>query len=83
VSSLALPPDVLVGSGAGVHSYWVLREPTSEAHRVEAVNKSLRLHFGADNAVDAARILRVAGTYNHKYGEPLPVTLMRCPDVLA
>ena len=77
---LASPPLVVVGSGMGLHCYWPLVEPTKETARVETVNKSLRVRFGADNAVDAARILRVAGTLNHKYGEPLPVRLLRCPD---
>jgi hypothetical protein len=82
LQELPLPPEVLVGSGKGLHAYWPLLEPTKEAKRVEAVNRSLRIGFGADNAVDAARILRVAGTFNHKYGEPLPVRLLRCPDGL-
>ena len=77
LSSLSLPPLVLVGSGRGLHAYWPLLEPTQETGRIEALNRGLRLRFGADNAVDAARILRVAGTLNHKYGEPLPVQLLR------
>jgi hypothetical protein len=81
LSGLALPPDVLVGSGKGVHAYWQLIEPTAEVLRVERVNRGLRLRHGADNAVDAARILRVAGTFNHKYGEPLPVRLLVAPNV--
>ena len=71
----------MVSSGAGIHAYWRLNEPTQAMSRVEQVNRSFRVRFGADNAVDAGRILRVAGTFNHKYSEPLPVTLLRCPDV--
>jgi hypothetical protein len=78
---LPLVPTVLVGSGKGLHAYWALDEPTTEHGRVERVNRSFRVRFGADNAVDAARILRVAGTFNHKYGEPLPVRLLRAPHV--
>ena len=81
LTSLILPPSVLVGSGKGVHAYWRLIEPTSELFRVEQVNRGLRRRFGADNAVDAARILRVASTYNFKYGQPVPVRLLLAPDV--
>ncbi|HLF75989.1 MAG TPA: hypothetical protein VJB57_00725 [Dehalococcoidia bacterium] len=81
LNALALPPTVVVGSGTGLHGYWCLAEPTTELARVERVNRSLRLRLGADNAVDAARILRIAGTFNHKYGEPLPVRLLVAPDV--
>ena len=77
LQELPVPPEVLVASGKGLHAYWPLLEPVVEAKRVESVNRSLRIRYGADNAVDAARILRVAGTFNHKYGEPLPVHLMR------
>ena len=81
LTSLPSPPDVLVSSGKGLHAYWRLDEPTSETIRIETVNRALRARFGADNAVDAARILRVAGTFNHKYSDPLPVTLLRACDV--
>jgi hypothetical protein len=81
LSALSFPPTVVVASGKGLHCYWPLVEPTNQLSRVEAVNRSMRIRFGADNAVDAARILRVAGTLNFKYGEPLPVRLLRAPGV--
>jgi hypothetical protein len=79
--AVAVPPTVVVGSGRGVHAYWPLVEPTTEVARVERVNRLIRLRLGADNAIDAARILRVAGTFNHKYGTPLPVRLLEAPGV--
>lgn len=75
------PPTVLVASGTGIHAYWPLVEPTPDLERVEAVNRSVKRLLGGDNAVDAARVLRVAGTFNRKYREPLPVQLLRCPHV--
>ena len=73
-------PTILVGSGTGVHAYWRLPEPTFELSRVEAVNRGIRDRLRGDNAIDAARILRIAGTFNYKHGQPLPVRLLRCGD---
>ena len=73
-------PCMLVGSGVGVHGYWSLANPTTELARVERINRSIRERYQGDNAIDAARILRVAGTLNHKHGHPLPVTLLWCDD---
>lgn len=75
-----LPPRMLVGSGMGVHGYWSLAAPTTDLARVAAINRSIRDRFDGDNVIDAARILRVAGTFNHKHGKPLPVTLLMCRD---
>jgi hypothetical protein len=70
------PPDLLVGSGVGVHAYWLLGEATPDLQRVEAINRGIRAKLRGDNAIDSARILRVAGTFNHKHGRPLPVELL-------
>src|SRR3990172_4167052 len=71
-------PDahVIVASGMGAHAYWVLGEPTSDLARVEAINRGVRAKLAGDNAIDAARILRLAGTYNYKHGQRLPVRLV-------
>jgi hypothetical protein len=74
--SFSPAPDLLVGSGAGVHAYWLLGEATPDVRRVADINRGIRQKLRADNAIDAARILRVAGTYNHKHGRPLPVELL-------
>lgn len=68
-------PTLIVGSGAGIHAYWTLESPSSNLERAVAINKSIRDRFQGDNVVDAARILRLAGTYNHKHSRPLPVRL--------
>lgn len=73
------PPTVLVASGRGVHAYWPLATPTHELDRIEALNRGIRARLGADNAVDRARVLRLAGTWNRKHGAPLPVRLLEVP----
>lgn len=61
-------PQLIVRSSEGkAHCYWPLKNgcPTSELARA---NRRLAAYLGGDmNATDAARILRVAGTRNHKY----------------
>lgn len=74
-------PALVVGSGTGVHAYWPLAEPTTDLDRVVALNQRLRDRFRGDNAIDAARILRIAGTFNHKHGRPRPVELLVAPEV--
>jgi hypothetical protein len=73
-------PHLIVGSGTGAHAYWPLGAATRQLTRVEQINRGLREKLRADNAVDAARILRVAGTFNRKHGTSLPVRLLRCGD---
>jgi hypothetical protein len=70
-------PSMLIGSGTGVHAYWVLPEPTYDIEHVVALNRAIRGRLNGDNAIDAARVLRLAGTANHKHGRPLPVRLLK------
>jgi hypothetical protein len=63
-------PSLIVKSGGGTHLYWQLNEPATkdDIPKIEDANLRMaaRLH-GDMNACDAARILRVPGTKNHKY----------------
>ena len=69
---LSLPKPVMVNSGYGVHVYWVLQEsvsyeewlPVAQALKDKCIHNNLL----ADIAVtaDAARVLRIPNTYNHK-----------------
>jgi hypothetical protein len=70
-----LTPSAIIQSGGGVHAYWFLESPRADSDDfVKARQEFLRL--GKSDAVhDAARILRVPGTVNTKYGAPRPVTL--------
>lgn len=75
-----LPRPFLVSSGYGVHVYWPLSTPvdyktwmfTAEKLKALARNQG----FKADESVtaDAARVLRIPGTHNHKGEEPKQVT---------
>ena len=68
-------PPMLVQSGRGLHGYWPM-DPTPDLDGVERLNRRIRDSLGGDNVIDAGRVLRVAGTLNYKYGEPLPVLLL-------
>lgn len=68
---------VRTGSGPNVHAYWCLRKPIAPGEAEDA-NRRLALHLGADvRATDAARVLRPAGTWNHKTQPPQPVVCTR------
>ncbi len=65
-----------------MHAYWCLREPldvTTIAAQVRVTSVLRRVCGTLDgdpSATDAARILRLVDTANHKYGgEPRPVVL--------
>lgn len=79
---LELPSPTLVDSGFGIHCYWRLTEevPLQEWVQVAEQLKALCKHhkLKADPAVtaDAARILRVPGSFNHKVSPPLEVSVL-------
>jgi hypothetical protein len=65
------PPTFTINSGNGVHLLWKLRtkiKPDADGPitaDVEARNKALAEHFGADDAYEINRMLRVPGTKNY------------------
>jgi hypothetical protein len=70
-------PTACVGTGHGVHLYWLLREPAEPAEfgRIEDLLRRVRQHFDGDPAAcEVARVLRVPGSVNVK-SEPVPVVL--------
>ena len=76
------PPSMLVASGTPghLHAYWLLDERASGT-RIEEANRKLCHRIGGDMAsVDCARILRPAGTLNHKHAPPSPVRLLGCDE---
>jgi hypothetical protein len=82
--TVGLPdPSAIVRSGGGLHVYWISREGLSRQEWLPYAQGLKNLLHGnnvhADTAVttDAARILRVPGTLNHKpkYPQPMPVKL--------
>jgi hypothetical protein len=78
LGKLAIPPTIIVESGSGgLHCYWQI-EAESNLERVQETNNKIaeRIHEKCDKLGDPARILRVAGTLNHKHNPPTPVKLV-------
>ena len=69
-------PWFAVQSSAGkYHVYWPVAA-YRDNDRFTTVQRKLRQVFDGDrNVIDAARVLRVPGTYNWKYGQPQLVTV--------
>jgi RepB DNA-primase from phage plasmid len=71
-------PTLTVASGTPghLHAYWRLHNPVT-VDALEAANRRIAHHLGGDLAcVDAARILRPAGTLNYKHTPPAAVELL-------
>ncbi len=84
IEAFLLRPSILVDSGGGFQPYWLFREPvplTPETiTRLEGINRGLAQALGGDlPATDAARILRLPGTFNMKLaGQPRSVKVVWC-----
>lgn len=84
IEQFPLRPSLLVDSGGGYQCYWLFSKPVrlseKEIARLEGINKGLSLALGGDSAAtDAARILRLPGTFNMKLaGNPRPVKIVWC-----
>lgn len=77
LDALAVPPDMVIASGSGAHAYFRIDPPISDVARFERLTRALRRQLGHDPAVDISRVLRVAGTVNHKYAERPVVSVVR------
>lgn len=81
-TTVGLPRPIVVDSGYGIHAYWELDEVLSRqewepiAARLKAVCRAQNLLVDAA-VFDAARVLRVPGTFNHKRGENKPVRILK------
>lgn len=84
IAAFPLRPAILIDSGGGYQVYWLLREPVelnnANLSHLERINKGLAIALGGDvAATDAARILRIPGTFNMKLnGNPRPVEIVWC-----
>jgi hypothetical protein len=80
--TVGLPKPTLVDSGYGWHVYWTLTEEVSRS-QWEPVAQRLREVCAAQGlrvdtkVFEAARILRVPGTYNFKRDGRVPVSVLR------
>lgn len=78
LNGFSLKPSARISSGNGFHLYWKLKEPASrkEIPKIENLNKRLAYSLKGDmGSTDAARLLRVPGTLNHKYTPAREVTI--------
>jgi hypothetical protein len=81
IEAFALPPSVVVLSGAGIHLYYLFDKPhdftePSNFNTVKSLLRRLAIKLGADMAAaEPVRILRVPGSCNHKYNPPRRVQL--------
>lgn len=77
LNKLELPPSMITWSGFGLHVYWILTEPTETEGSIDIPRKWLEYLRGEfkgydlDSVADAARILRVPGTFNK--GQPVKI----------
>ena len=65
VADLPMQPTTVVSSGHGLHLYWVLSEEQDPAE-LSLMADALQLRVGGDACFDAARILRLPGSWNVK-----------------
>jgi AAA domain len=79
------PPSAIVSTGGGIHAYWINQiemtpdvwRPYAEGLKALAVQDGL--HADHNVTADAARILRIPGSFNHKEEPPRPCTLLPQP----
>lgn len=83
--TVGLPRPIVINSGRGLHVYWPLTEAITReewepvANRLKEVCKAQDLRV--DPAVfEAARILRIPGTFNFKGEEPVEVRVLGVGD---
>ena len=79
LNEFPMQPSILVGSGHGLHAYWLLKEPASseDLSTIESLNRGLAHVLGGDPAVcDAARVMRLPGTFNFKYDPARAVKIL-------
>lgn len=71
IEQCPFPPTAVVLSGHGYHCYWALSEPQEPAD-VQAGCSALERVLRSDSVHDAARVMRLPGTWNCK-GDPILV----------
>lgn len=77
--NLPIKPNAIIDSGGGIQVWWILVEPITG----EDFDRATRLIRGVAhvwkgdaNVALRSQVMRVPGTFNHKYGEPRPVQLL-------
>jgi Domain of unknown function (DUF927) len=82
LKAIDLPkPNVIVKSGGGLHVYWTFERSLALpdwqplAHALAAAAQAVGFKCDTGCTIDAARVLRVPGTFNRKLDVPRPVVL--------
>jgi hypothetical protein len=87
LQSLSAKPSLILHTGGGLHGYWLFEAPmaltveperAAMAHLLKEFAYTLCLlgkthGWELDALRDLARVLRPAGTINHKYGKPVTI----------
>ncbi len=76
IDRFILPPSMIVDTGYGYHTYWLLSEWV-EPDYAEIALKAIQSRLSSDAVCDASRVFRVPGSYNVKRGAKVPCTLLR------
>lgn len=83
IKEVKLPlPSFIVGSGGGMHVYWVVDRALTPAEwlpvafSMAEATKRHGLKCDTQCTIDIARILRVPGTFNMKQAQPRAVTIL-------
>lgn len=72
---LPLEPHIVVNTSPGKYHRYILVDGLS-SEEFSAIMEVIVTQYGGDrNAMDIARVLRLPGFDNHKYGDPYPVTI--------
>src|SRR5207245_7761804 len=71
-----LLPSFVVDTGGGIHPYWVLDKSTTDLDAFSAVQHGIAKHFTSDPIIDPCRVVRLAGTENHKKPTPRPTAII-------
>ena len=80
--TIGMPKPTLVSSGGGIHVYWVLDEPIAPeiwqplALKLKWLCDKHEFYIDPKVTQDAARVLRVPGTYNYNYADSRIVSIV-------
>jgi P4 family phage/plasmid primase-like protien len=82
VDNLPIKPTVIIPSGGGWQPLWILKEPVKvtdeNRNELNELQHAFVEYIGGDpGAQDIARVLRLPGSYNHKYDPPRLVTFQK------
>lgn len=79
------PPSAVINTGGGLHVYWISdkdllpHEWLPYAQGLKTLLLANNFLFDPTCTADAARLMRVPGTFNYKYDPPKPVELLPLP----